>query len=74
MNEIFIDIASDRGKMISKQGIMELLKMKSHLTGSTLERRARTIRSWFRWIGNNLGLVEIDVSGNIRIDRQARLA
>jgi|SRR5215211_4171252 len=40
----------------------------------TLERRARTIRSWFRWIRNNLGLVEVDAAGNVRIDRQTRLA
>jgi hypothetical protein len=52
---------------------MELLKMKSHLTGATLERRARTIRSWFRWIGNNLGLVQVDDSGNVSIERQVRL-
>jgi hypothetical protein len=68
MNEIFIDICSDQNKTISKQEIIELLK-KSHLTGSTLERRARTIRTWFKWIRNNLGLVELYASGNIRIDR-----
>jgi hypothetical protein len=43
------------------------------LTGSTLERRARTIISWFKWIRNNLGLVYVDAAGNIRIDRQTRL-
>lgn len=74
MNGIFIDISSDRNKIVTKQEIVQLLKKKSHLTGSTLERRARTIRSWFRWIRNNLGLVEVDAAGNIRIDRQTRLA
>jgi hypothetical protein len=71
---MFIDISTDRSRIVTKQEIIQLLKKKSHLTGSTLERRARTIRSWFRWIRNNLGLVEVDASGNIRIDRQTRLA
>jgi hypothetical protein len=74
MNNIFIDISTDRNRIVTKQEIIRLLKKKSLLTGSTLERRARTIRSWFRWIRNNLGLVEIDGAGNIRIDRQTRLA
>jgi hypothetical protein len=74
MNSIFIDISTDRNRTVTKQEIIQLLKKKSHLTGSTLERRARTIRSWFRWIRNNLGLVEVDAAGNIRIDRQTRLA
>lgn len=74
MNSIFIDISTDRNRIVTKQEIILLLKKKSFLTGSTLERRARTIRSWFRWIRNNLGLVEVDEAGNIRIDRQTRLA
>jgi hypothetical protein len=74
MNNIFIDISTDRNRIVTNQEIVLLLKRKSLLTGSTLERRARTIRSWFRWIRNNLGLVEVDEAGNIRIDRQTRLA
>ena len=52
---------------------MKLLRKKSHLTGSTLERRAKTIRIWFKWIRNNLGFLEVDDADNIRIDRQTRL-
>ena len=73
VNEVFIDISSDRNKVVSKQDIMELLRKKSHLTGSTLERRAKTIRIWFKWIRNNLGFLEVDDADNIRIDRQTRL-
>jgi hypothetical protein len=72
MNEIFLDISSDRDKYVTKQHIIDFLKKKSDLTGSTLERRARTIRSWFRWIRNNLGIVEVDKYGRIRISRQLR--
>lgn len=73
MNKIFIDISSDHNKVITKQDIIKLLKEKSSLTGSTLERRARTIRSWFRWIRNNLGIVEVDKDGNIKVSRQMKL-
>ncbi|MGB7955541.1 MAG: hypothetical protein WCF23_16310 [Candidatus Nitrosopolaris sp.] len=44
------------------------------MTGSTLGRRAQTIVSWFKWIRNNLGLVEVNNNGEIRISRQTRLA
>jgi hypothetical protein len=57
---------------MSKQDIMKLLRKKSHLTGSTLERCARTVRIWFKWIRNNLGLVEADDVGNIIADRQTK--
>ena len=73
VNEVFIDISSDRNKVVSKQDIMELLRKKSHLTGSTLERPAKTIRIWFKWIRNNLGFLEVDDADNTRIDRQTRL-
>jgi hypothetical protein len=73
INEIFVDISSDRSKVITKQDIIDLLKNKSNLTGDTLVRRACTIRSWFRWIRNNLGIVEVDRNGNIRVSRQLTL-
>ena len=73
MNEIFLDISTDHNKFITKQNIIDILKKKSDLTGSTLERRARTIRCWFRWIRNNLGIVEVDRYGRIRISRQLKL-
>jgi hypothetical protein len=50
MNEIFLDISTDHNMFITKQNIIHILKRKSDLTGSTLERTARTIRCWFRWI------------------------
>jgi hypothetical protein len=54
MNEIFIDVSSDKNKVVSKQEIIGLLRKKSDLTGDTLFRRARTIVSWFRWLQTNL--------------------
>jgi hypothetical protein len=72
INEIFIQISSDTNKVISKQDIIELLKRKSNLTGSTLGRRAQTIVSWFKWIRNNLGIVDVSKEGSIRIARQMK--
>ena len=73
MNEIFIQISIDKNKIISRNDIIELLKKKSHITGSTLKRRTQTIVSWFKWIRNNLGLVEVDCYGNISIAKQVKL-
>ena len=73
INEIFIQISIDRNKIISRNDIIELLKKKSHITGSTLKRRTQTIVSWFKWIRNNFGLVEVDYYGNISIAKQLKL-
>lgn len=72
VNEIFLEITSDNEKMISKQDIMKLLKKTSDITGSTLERRARTIISWFKWMRNNLGIVEVNHKGDITISRNVK--
>jgi hypothetical protein len=72
INEIFLQISIDRTKIIIRNDIIELLKKKSHITGSTLKRRTQTIVSWFKWIRNNVGLVEIDYYGNISIAKQLK--
>jgi hypothetical protein len=70
INSIFLDISSDPKKVISKQDIIQLLKRRSDISGDTIFRRTRTITSWFKWIRNNLGIVEVDSDGNIRFSRQ----
>jgi hypothetical protein len=70
INSIFLDVSSDPGKVISKHDIIQSLKRRSDITGDTLLRRTRTITSWFKWIRNNLGIVEVDTDGNIRFSRQ----
>jgi hypothetical protein len=74
INEIFLDVSTDPSKVVTKQHIIGLLKKYSHATGSTLGRRAQTIISWFKWIRNNLGIVEVNHNGDIRISRQTRLS
>jgi uncharacterized FlgJ-related protein len=74
INDIFIDISTEKNKVISKQQIIEQLEKKSHLSGSTLGRQTQTIISWFKWIKNNLGVIEVDKNGNIKIARQMRLS
>jgi hypothetical protein len=70
INSIFLDISSDPRKVITKQDIIQLLKRCSDISGDTLLRRTRTVTSWFKWIRNNLGIVEVDIEGNIRLSRQ----
>jgi hypothetical protein len=65
VNQLFLDISIEPGKVINRQHIVDLLKKNSHLTGSTLGRRAQTIVSWFKWIRNNLGIVEVNKDGDI---------
>jgi hypothetical protein len=74
INEIFIQISIDKDKVISRSDIMEILRKKSHITGATVKRRTQTIVSWFKWIRNNLGLVEVDYYGNISIAKQVKLS
>ncbi len=73
MNEIFLQISVDHNKVMTKQDIIKILRNRSQLTGDTLGRRAQTILAWFRWIRNNLGMVEIERNGNILLARQMRL-
>lgn len=70
INSIFLDVSSDPKKVITKQDIIQLLKRQSDISGDTLFRRTRTIVSWFKWIRNNLGIVEVNTEGNIRFSRQ----
>ena len=63
----------DKDNLISISDIIEILRKISHITGATVKRRTQTIVSWFKWIRNNLGLVEVDNYGNISIAKQVKL-
>ena len=73
VNQVFLDISIEPGKVIKRQHIVDLLKKNSRLTGSTLGRRAQTIISWLKWIRNNLGIVEVNKNGDIRISTRTKL-
>ena len=73
VNEVFLDISVNPNKVITRQHIIQLIKKHSHLTGSTLGRRTQTIISWFRWIMNNVGIVEVNDNGEVRILTQTKL-
>ena len=70
MNEIFMQVSTDREKAVSRDEILDLLRQRYKITGSTLPRRAQTITAWFKWIRNNLGIVEVDSAANIRVSRK----
>ncbi len=73
VNTIFNDISSDPDRVFTRAEIVALLKRSSKISGSTLPRRAQTIVAWFKWIRNNLGLVEVGTDGSIRVAKQIRL-
>ena len=73
INTIFERVSSDPTRAFSRAEIEALLKRSSELSGTTLPRRAQTIIAWFKWIRNNLGLVEVDEDGSIRISSQLHL-
>jgi hypothetical protein len=73
MSEIWATLTVDSKAMMSKHEIAALVKRRSGLGGTTPPRRAQTIIAWFRWIQNNLGIVEVDSSGNIGATSGSRL-
>ena len=66
INEIFLEISSDRNRAMTRREIGDLIVRNSSISGSTVMRRSRTIISWFKWIRNNLGIIDVDSSGTIK--------
>jgi hypothetical protein len=61
-----LEISSNRNKAVTRKEIGDLIVRNSNISGSTILRRSRTIVSWFKWIRNNLGIVDVDANGIIR--------
>jgi hypothetical protein len=59
INEIFNSLISNQVKEFKREDIVNLLKKKSSLGDSTVDRRTRTIVSWFSWIEKNNGYVKV---------------
>ena len=59
INEIFLEICSDRDRVVTRKEIEDLIIKNSNIRGRTVLRRSRTIVSWFRWIRNNLGIIDV---------------
>jgi len=64
MNYIFEKLVKRTAKSlgeqrsISKEDIVEFIREKSDLSGRTPNRRASTLMSWFKWISENVGVIE----------------
>lgn len=72
LNEIFLVVTAEM-RRFSRQDIIQLLKTKSQITGSTLRRRTQTVVAWFRWIKNNVGLIDVERDGTIIPQQQTNL-
>lgn len=59
MNRVFHRIQQSKGNGVGKEEIARLIKTNSHLTGSTPPRRASTVVSFFRWMGQTTGAVVV---------------
>jgi len=63
MHEILMELLIKPSKQINKDEIIKIIESHSHLTGSTLQRRAQTILAWFKWIQNSVGILKADATG-----------
>ena len=60
-----LEICSDRNRAVTRREIGYLTVRNSSISGSTVLRRSRTIISWFKWIRNSLGMVDVDSNRTI---------
>ena len=72
LNEIYLAVTVEK-RRFSRDDIIHLITSKSHITGATVRRRAQTVVAWFRWIKNNVGLVNVELDGTIVPQQQAKL-
>ncbi len=63
MHEVLMELLVKPSKEVSKGQIEKIIKSISHLTGSTLSRRAQTISAWFKWIQNSVGILKVEPGG-----------
>lgn len=50
-------------RRLDQEGLEDLIRRHSPLSGSTVKRRAGTIRRWFAWLGDTLGFVHAPPRG-----------
>jgi hypothetical protein len=54
------ELATSAGKALSKEEIERLIEDNANIHGTTVGRRARSLMTWFRWIGEETGLFSVD--------------
>lgn len=59
MNRVFHCVQQSRASGMGKQDIAGLIEKTSHLRGSTPPRRASTVLSFFRWMGQSTGAIVV---------------
>lgn len=72
LNEIYLGVTAEN-KKFARKDIINLLQSKSHISGNTLRRRTQTVVAWFRWIKNNVGLINVERDGTITPQLQSKL-
>ncbi len=59
MKEVLDQLSTSKTGCIDKNAIAEIIRKNSNLGGKTPARRASTILSWFRWLGDAIGIVNV---------------
>jgi len=72
MNRVFRRVQQSGSNGVGKEEIARLIETTSHLTGSTPPRRASTVLSFFRWMGQTTGAVAVRDGRIHRRSGQAR--
>lgn len=59
MHEVLERLISHPSKSISRSEVIDIIRQRSKLGGTTLPRRTQTIFKWFEWIQRTLGIVVV---------------
>ena len=60
MSLLMGELVASGDKSISKEEIESLIEDHAMIHGTTVPRRARTLMTWFRWIGDETGVFSVD--------------
>jgi len=60
INRVLAEILARYDKLVSKKDLENLTLQSSPTSGSTVTRRAQTIISWFRWLGEQTEVFQVD--------------
>ncbi|MBI3929286.1 MAG: hypothetical protein HY319_27315 [Armatimonadetes bacterium] len=63
MRQAVVEMLLSPDRRLDNGTLEQLIREGAGLTGTTVRRRARTVRSWFSWLADTLGFVRLDPDG-----------
>ncbi len=58
ISRVIAELLAHEGEALVKKDLQQLIEGSSRMRGSTVPRRAHTLISWFRWLGEETGVFE----------------